>query len=664
MKNILFVLLFTVTCGLSQELDVEKVSSKDFEIQSTDTTRVHDAVLIFNNISVNFVSGFQYISVHQRIRIETIEGLDYANQQIDLFKSGREEEELVALSAATYHLEGDKITTSYLEENVMLTEKKDDNYVSKFFMLPDVKVGSVLEVIYVIKSSFIAVEDIALQQEIPTINLNVLLEFPAYQVYYLETNPLAPFKIDLNKKFTKEGMDTLQINKKDSKYLDQDTVLKRLHLRHTTVVFSEKNIPALLEEPFSGEWNKYQAKLIISLADGYDSGYQQKIRSFNSNWSEVANNLFSNDYFGEELKSSRFFRKELEVALEGVTGDKNKILKILSFLKSKVKWNDQYGVFTDQGVRRAFRDGKGNTAELNLLLTTMLNEYGIEAYPIIVSATDSDTPLFPTIDGFNYVIVQARTNDATFLLDATEEYFDLNRIPQRALNKKGLRIGKRGKFDWVDLDAKEVQKETTLLTLSLEDDFVATGEGNKKLEDYSLLNPEMIQVNSSVTAIKEFLQNEVFGVEVKNVQVDGLKDLSPEIIFKYDIDYINAFDKIEDRIHIQPLLIESNSINLVELENRTTPLELSQPTERTIIVNIEVPDGYSPVYLPENVKLVYDQGLGSYSYITTFNNNIISTIATYRMNTSVILPQHYETFRKFYKAILEKDGEKVVLEKE
>jgi hypothetical protein len=240
MKNILIILLFTVTSGLSQEIDLEygKVSLNDFKVQSIDSSKVHDAILTINNVSVSFVSGFQYVSIHQRIRIESIDGLAYANQQIDLLKYAEDGEEIVALKGATYNLEDEKIKTSILNEKELLSENLSSNSYIGFFNLPDVKVGSVIEFEYIIKSPFLNVEDIGLQYEIPIIYLNILLQFPTYQSYYVETNPLAQFQLDFNKKDFDNGVDVLNIKKENSKYLDQDIQTQRIKSRGKPIVFS------------------------------------------------------------------------------------------------------------------------------------------------------------------------------------------------------------------------------------------------------------------------------------------------------------------------------------------------------------------------------------------------------------------------------------------
>jgi len=45
------------------------------------------------------------------------------------------------------------------------------------------------------------------------------------------------------------------------------------------------------------------------------------------------------------------------------------------------------------------------------------------------------------------------------------------------------------------------------------------------------------------------------------------------------------------------------------------------------------------------------------------SNQKITTIATFKMNQSVILPVDYITFKEFFESIVEKDAEKIVLKK-
>jgi hypothetical protein len=79
------------------------------------------------------------------------------------------------------------------------------------------------------------------------------------------------------------------------------------------------------------------------------------------------------------------------------------------------------------------------------------------------------------------------------------------------------------------------------------------------------------------------------------------------------------------------------------------------------IVNIEIPAGYEIESMPESIKAVYNNDIGYYKYVTGYRNGLISTVATFNMEASVIQPGDYEAFKKFFEAIVSKDAEKIVL---
>lgn len=71
-------------------------------------------------------------------------------------------------------------------------------------------------------------------------------------------------------------------------------------------------------------------------------------------------------------------------------------------------WNGDYGKYTDQNISKAFKEGKGNVAEINLLLVALLKETGLQANPVLISTQSNGIPIFPTLEGFNYVIAGVR----------------------------------------------------------------------------------------------------------------------------------------------------------------------------------------------------------------------------------------------------------------
>ena len=106
---------------------------------------------------------------------------------------------------------------------------------------------------------------------------------------------------------------------------------------------------------------------------------------------------------------------------------------IFDFVKSKVKWNEYYGKYTSDGVKKAYKEQVGNVAEINLMLTSMLRYAGLNANPVLVSTRDNGIPLFPTREGYNYVISCVELPTGKVLLDATNKYGSPNILPYTEL---------------------------------------------------------------------------------------------------------------------------------------------------------------------------------------------------------------------------------------
>ena len=85
--------------------------------------------------------------------------------------------------------------------------------------------------------------------------------------------------------------------------------------------------------------------------------------------------LLNNQYDAvpqNESEAAIYYKKDLDVLLEGITDPIKKIALIFNHVKAKVKWNDYHGIYTSDGVKKAYKDHVGNVAEINLMLTSML----------------------------------------------------------------------------------------------------------------------------------------------------------------------------------------------------------------------------------------------------------------------------------------------------
>lgn len=661
-----FYIINVAAQGADEELnlDFKGVSVLDFSVETVDKSNDFDAVYVLNRELIKFYPGAKFGQmriVHKRIRIENQDGLEYATEQISLYQKGNAKEYVVDLEGFTYNLIDGKVESSELGKDAIFDKDINEFYKSKSFTMPDVKVGSVIEYTYTIGSDTAYIDDLYLQYEIPILNLEAGILFPRQFVYNVVFNPRAVYKLAFNASDFGDGISGSKITAEEDEEFGSDIETEQLRISGESIGIATKNIPALAAEPMSGGAQRYRAKLIMNIAaTRFTNG--QVSKEYASSWRDVAKTIYDSDRFGSAIKKSSFYKKDLESILDDTMGDLKKTEIIYEFVKSKVKWNGRYGVFTRDGLKSAYKDGSGSVADVNLLLVSMLKKAGVNANPVLVSSDDNGVPIFPTREGFDYVIVQVIINGEKILLDATEKFARPNLIPLRAANWKGRVVQENGASDWVKLTENQKSQEIVLLNLSLDEEGLITGKAKKRLSQYMALRSRNENQNANQEDIEEYLVNDNVGLQVADVKVDDMNSTNEYLNYSFDVVYKDAVDEIGDKLYITPLLFEANEENPFSLPRRNLPLDLSYPLEVKTIVNLAIPDGYEVESMPQSVNYVY-LNKGYYKYITKISNNIITTVATFNMDTSVVLSIDYKAFRDFYASVVEKDAEKIVLKK-
>jgi hypothetical protein len=116
-----------------------------------------------------------------------------------------------------------------------------------------------------------------------------------------------------------------------------------------------------------------------------------------------------------------------------------KAIGIYKYVQDNYTWDGKYGIFNNVSVKDLIKNKSGKVSEINILLHNLLDEYGIEVMPVLLSTRDNGLPtqIYPVMSDFNYLIVQASIDGKTFLLDATDDYLSFGEIPFRCLNHYG-----------------------------------------------------------------------------------------------------------------------------------------------------------------------------------------------------------------------------------
>ncbi len=667
---VVIAFLLAMQFTLAQDYKFGKVSKEELlETENPQDTEANATVLYRNqHIHFDYAQGKGFIqknAIHERIKIYNKEGFDEATKIIKLYnESGSKAENINNLKAITYNIEGSKIIETKLKKSDVFEEESNKYWKKTKFTMPNIKEGSVIEYKYVISSPFSQIDEVNFQQEIPIKILDFKLETPEYYNYKKYVNPKAAVYPEF-KETEKNERITLTSKQRETTggFSGVKTTYNSstIDLKENVVTTYMVNVPALKKEPMVLNLNNYRSQVRFEL--NYIKFPNETMESFSTTWEKVSKTIYDSENFGGQLKKSGYYDDDVNAILGNSQDPIDKATLLYDFVKTKVKWNELIGYYTDLGVKKAYKEGIGSVADINLMLVSMLRHAGLKADPVLISTKSNGIPSFPTRNGFNYVIAAINHDNGYILFDATEKFSTPHILPLKVLNWQGRLIRKDGTSSWVDLNPKSPSKEMTSLNVKIDSDLSITGKVMSRFTDYQALNYRKKYENNTNEEIIENLQEDKGEIEISNLIIKNQDDLQKPVMQSYEYKYDSGIEQIGDKLYFSPLLFLTTEENPFKEDLRNYPIDFIYPIADKYIVNIMLPEGYVVDTLPKSAKTKFNEADGEFAFLVKQNGNMLQLTMTLNLNKTLILSSEYDVFKQFYQMMIDKQTEKVVLSK-
>lgn len=626
---LLIIIIFNIENSFSQIKKYGKVTLPEFN--NDKEYEDAEAVVLFKDRKTelmfkNNVGWTLITTVHERIKINSKEGYDYATKKIKYYIGNNKNDELINVKAATYNLNGKEIIKTKLNKKNIYKNVINERWAEKVFTMPNLKENTIIEWKYTIRSNyFYIINDVVFQYDIPIKYFKAKINIIDHiQFKYWFTNRLnAVIK-------TKNGLDV-----------------------------EIKNVPALKTEPYVKNIDLYRAKIVFEV---FASNFpNDKHRDYSKTWDDVVKTIYKEDSFGKQLKKSNYYKDFIPKILKDSETRKDSILAIFQFVKNKIKWNKVNGKFTKKGVKTAFEDGTGNIAEINLMLTSMLRKIGFKANPIILSTRNYIEPYFPTVEGFNYVICGIEMDNDIFLLDATEAYSYIDVLPLKAINGLGRMIRDDKSSAFINLQPKKTRVIKKNLNIKIDETGNVTGNfrilktGLEGLQSRKKLN--LLDEESLISHFEESYKH----IEIEKIKLSNQNKLEKAFVVSAKFKGTDVEESKKSKILVPPLFFLRKAETKLKSNTRKYPMDFGTPFKEIIHVSITLPEGYKVEHKPENAMYSLENKQGMFSYtITEMNNKIIIKAITFLSNP-VIKIEDYQDFKKMVLKIIQKESEHIVL---
>jgi len=551
-----------------------------------------------------------------RIKILKKEGYDWANQT---FSNGSKSD----IKGITFNLENNEIVETKLKkESIFETRVTEDYYLTRVAM-PNVKVGSVID----IQFRFNGIpSDWDFQQEIPIVHSELVLEPSSYVFFSKNFFGYFPLTSGSNDHWTSD------------------------------------NVPAFKPEPYMTSSKNYRTRLEFDISEISFPGFYKSVAS---SWDAIRDLLFENTYFGIVLNTDGYM-KSVAKDIKAKSSSQEEMIRMAYDYIKQIKWDKTERLYTDKtSLNSSFKEGKGNSAEVNLALVQLLCKLDLNAGPAVMSTRSNGRLSFvkPSLNKLNYVIAAVFTDKDTLLLDATEKNSPYYLLPMRTLNGQA-RFMDKNRTGWVEISPKKKDKQMVVYTLTMGDDLSLKGKLAYSKGDYAALDfrNDYEDFNSDEEYLTDFKDGKK-GLKVISHKIDNLDSLYKPINEEFEIVINNSISDIDGELYFTPLLYDQIKENPFKMSERKYPIDYGYARDNTILINLTIPQGYTVSNMPANINMQLPGDIGSFVCLSNVSEGKISISYKLKINRSLILQTEYADLREFYNQIVAKEAEPIVLKR-
>jgi len=584
---------------------------------------------------------------HVKIKIYNKDGFKEANIIIPTYKDDTREETISELKASTFNYIGNNFVETAMDKKAVFTENRSKYTRLTKFTLPNLKEGSIIEYSYKLRSpNVFNFKTWEFQSDIPKVVSEYLVYIPGiynYNVSLRGFQKLTDQKVELSKECLRLSATPIDCSK---------------------ITYLMKNIPAFIEEDNMTAPSNFKSAIYFELSDVQNLNGSKT--SYTKTWKDVDYELSSDKSLGSQMKRKDVFKDLIPEITKGSTNDLEKAKAIFNYIKKQIKWDNYYGKYAQDNIKKALDTRSGNVADINLSLIAALSAANLDAEAVILSTRDNGTvnKLYPVISDFNYIVAKVNIGDKSYLLDATEPLLPFGLLPLRCINDQGRVISLKKPSYWIDLKASQKTVTSYVLVGKMTTDGKIVGTLTTHSLGYSAYNKRRdILKYSSPDEYVEKLDERLTRIKILDHSITNLDSVENALQEKYEIELSVNDGANNGQFYLSPFFINAISKNPFNLNERTYPVDLGAASDERIIINVTLPEKYQLLEKPKDMAIALPNAGGKYLLQTNLQDDTISASQILQLNNAIYQPEEYLFLKEFYSKIIQNQKAEFLLKK-
>lgn len=649
----LLLLLFCCTTLFAQNFNFGAITYEDYEFDRKKIDSNANAVVLKEfgtaRIDIDDATGrleliFDY---HVKVKIYNKEGFEHANVIVPLYKDDSREETINDLQASTFNYVDGRFVQTPMDKKAVFYENRSKYTKLLKFTLPNLNEGSIVEYSYRLKSpNLFNFKTWEFQWDIPKLVSEYLVFIPGlynYNVSLRGFHKLTDQKVEL-------ARECLRLN--------------GANIDCSKITYLMKNIPAFIEEDNMTAPSNFKSAIYFELSDVTNPSGAKT--SYTKSWKDVDYELTTDKSFGSQMKRKDIYKDLIPAITKDATDDLTKAKAIFNYLKKQIKWNNIYGKYSEDNIKKSLDNRSGNVGDVNLNLVAALSAANLDAEAVILSTRENGTinKLYPVMSDFNYVIAKVNIAEKSYLLDATEPLLPFGLLPLRCMNDQGRVINLKKPSYWIDLKASQKTITSYILNGKLATDGKLAGTLTTISQGYAAYNKRKeIKRYSSPDEFVEKLDDRLVKIKISDHKIDNLDSVENPLTEIYQIEFSVNDEANKNEFYLSPFFINAISKNPFNLSARTYPVDLGAASDERIIINIDLPGKYSLVEKPKDMAIGLPNSGGKYLLQTQLDNNTLSLSQILQFNNAIYDATEYPYLKEFYSKIIQNQKVEYLLKK-
>lgn len=640
-----------------------QVAAKDFDLSGNSIVSAdEEAVILYEQGLTQFKGNDKgwYTSVFtctRKIKLIKRNAFNLATVQVMLYEKQDEKEKMSDIKGYTYTLKNGSVTKAALDKSGIFSEEYDQNHTLKKFTLPALEEGCIIEYTYTITSDFLfTIPGWEFQRaDHPVIYSAYNAVIPGNLAYTTLRQGYTPFAVE--KTWVGEATYTMS-TPVDMKTNGRSTEDITVTTGTNEYIWVMKDIKPLKNESYVASHNNYVDKIFFQLnatGEGPYRGSQVKLT-----WKDYTDYLWSVDDFNQAFSNLNLKPVDIKPATSKTETGRS----IYYYVQKNYTCTNSTDFFRYEQLSVVDKNKSGSNRSINLILMGMLKKEGIAVSPVVLSTRDNGYIYAdnPVLSQLNYMVCKATIDGKTYLLDASVPALAFGDIPPECYNGYAVVLNKNGETGSLQLSADALNEtETVSLFLSNTGNNEMSGKYTAKLGKIQSLSVRQEMKKSNPEQYIQSVQKSFLSeAAISNAAIDSLNEPEAPVHLGFDISFkpqgdIFYFNPVPESIAYKE--------NPFKAEQRTLPVELPYKIDKVFILNMEVPSGYKIDELPKSARLLLNNNQGLFEYLISEEKGSIQMRYRVQLSKTNFRPEDYETLRKFFAVVVEKQNAQIVFKK-